>query len=173
MNTFDSNMITIIKLLIQTEDYMTAEKIAFITGISVRKVRDTIQGYREMMTHYGIQIESKPRIGYHIGIINVKQYQNFLSLVDEVSNEMVLPQTQEERIIYIIRKLLSTRSYLKIEDLSEALAISRSTMNRLMKDIRAKLLEYRLDLSHKPFYGVRIVGREIDYRLCMAQYFFY
>lgn len=77
---------------------------------------------------------------------------------------------REERLSYLIRRLLESEDYIKIEDLSEEMYVSRMTLDRLIPIVKKRLAQQGLMLESRPKYGSRIVGPEVKRRLLYRQY---
>ena len=64
-----------------------------------------------------------------------------------------------------MRILLLADDYRKLDDIADELWISRSTIDRLFKDVKETFERYHLKIVSKPFYGIRLEGNELNKRL--------
>lgn len=70
----------------------------------------------------------------------------------------------------MLTKLLTGKSYIKLEELAKDLYVSKSTVHLLMKDVTELLLPYNLTIERRPYHGIRVKGDEISLRSCISQY---
>ena len=84
---------------------------------------------------------------------------------------MLIPKTSQDRILYLVRKLLMVDFEVSIQELAEELYVDRSTLNLDMKDVRKIFDSYSLQVesSNK---GLLLVGSEIQKRRCICDFFF-
>ncbi|WP_249652301.1 helix-turn-helix domain-containing protein, partial [Lysinibacillus sp. D4A1_S13] len=69
-----------------------------------------------------------------------------------------IPNSYEERIAYILQRILSTEGYVKLSQLAEEIYVRKSTVNLIMKDVTDICGRYQLQIEKRPYYGIRIVG---------------
>src|SRR5699024_2175878 len=62
--------------------------------------------------------------------------------------------------------------YLKLDDLSEEIYVSRSTIQNDLKNVKEILNEYGIQLETRPNYGIKLKGSELKLRFCMSEYIF-
>ena len=67
-----------------------------------------------------------------------------------------LPMTPEERVSHIIRRLLLSDGYLKLEDLADEIYVSKSTLQNDLKLVKHRLAKYDIRLISRPHYGLRV-----------------
>ncbi|MBP8315973.1 BglG family transcription antiterminator, partial [Clostridium neonatale] len=115
----------------------------------------------------GAHIEVKHRYGYRLAIEDEELFKDYLK--KEFKEQAIeIPNTSEERIEYIKEYLLKNDDYIKLDELSDILYISRKTITNELKKIEKELNNYNLQLIRKPNYGIKIEGEEFDLRLCTA-----
>ncbi|MFB8732997.1 helix-turn-helix domain-containing protein [Bacillus sp. SL00103] len=85
----------------------------------------------------------------------------------ETSCPLLVPVMPEERVRFIMRKLLLQQDYLKIDQLAEELFISRMTVSSDLKKDEL-LARYGMALVSKPGFGLKIEGDELQKRTCYA-----
>ena len=73
---------------------------------------------------------------------------------------------------HIIRRLLLNDGYLKLEDLADEIYVSKSTIQNDLKLVKQRLGEIRHPIDFRPHYGLRVSGREMKLRFCMADTLF-
>src|SRR5690625_949553 len=162
----------IIKHLLSATDLLTSSQLAKMLQVSSRTVRNDINGLNELLNkNSSAQIKSFRGRGYQLKVMNEKLFKQFLRKHAERSTE-VIPTEPQERIQYIIEKLLLQSSYLKIDDLTEELFVSRSTLQSDLMKVRGILQQYNLSLDQKPNYGIKVVGDEMQIRFCISEHIF-
>ena len=93
-----------------------------------------------------------------------------LSLLDSTSGlaDQTLPQSREERISYLLNDLLSRPGWIKLDELSSMLFVSRTTLSTDLRDVESALRRFGLSIEKRPRYGIRVSGSEMSRRLCLA-----
>lgn len=166
--------IQIIKLLLSANTYMSSYTIASSTGINRRLVRDEMNNIKIILQSLGYRLISKASKGYLIEAIIPNTLQE-LSIKMEQFEQLhfsEIPTLPNERYDYIIRRLLNTNEYIKIDDLANELLISRSSVSNDLKNVRGTLGKSNLIIKQKPNHGLKIHGKEIDCRKPLVDLFF-
>lgn len=166
--------IQIIKLLISANTYMSSYAIAESTGINRRLVRDEMNNIRIILKSLGYQLISKSSKGYMIESTLPNTIQQLAAKIEQFEQEhySAIPTLPSEREDYIIRRLLNTNDYVKIDDLANELLISRSSVSNDLKSVRETVKKSHLTIKQKPNYGIKICGKEIDCRKPLVDIFF-
>lgn len=164
--SLDYKIVSIVKLLEAHEKPMTSYDIADSLGISSRTVREVIHQNKDDLKSIGIEVKSQFKKGYSISIQD-EYYNNWQMLLEE--NKNIIPSETKDKVIYIMQKLIFENDFIKLDDLCDELWISRSTINRLFKEVRRKFSEYHLEIISKPSYGLKLKGNEMDKRICFVQ----
>ncbi len=147
-------------------EYVTAVNLAKILNLNEKTVRTTIGKMRDSLEEYGIEIESKTRKGYRLVIIDKNKYQDFMN-DDQFLAKTDIPNSSQEREEWLLDYLLKQHKFVRIDDLSEMLYVSRSTITNDLRKVEDILKEYHITLVRRPNYGLRIQGVEFDIRNCM------
>ncbi|WP_251861382.1 BglG family transcription antiterminator [Clostridium sp. Marseille-Q2269] len=155
--------------LLSTKEYLTAEVLASQLKVSSKTIRNLIKILEKELINQGAHIDSKYGSGSKIIVKDFKKFEEFKdSYLKQYDND--LPGTSEERIRYLLEYLLYTKNYVKLDDLSECLYISKKTLAADLKVTEKLLKEYNLTLLRKPYYGIKVQGEEFNLRLCIANY---
>lgn len=144
----------IIKVLSQTKEWCSGKYLADYFGVTSRTIRSDIEAINHIMDakmivsnqHYGYKIEANANV--------------------EVKSEHTqhIPQTSDERYIYILKKLLFDSREISIRKLQEELFVSESTIEKEITRIRKMVKIYPdLEIKRTKNYIV-IVGSEINKR---------
>jgi lichenan operon transcriptional antiterminator len=171
----DKRFLKLFKLLSNSKTPKKSEEICEELDIAPRTLRNDLKKYKSTFLENGVNLISKPGVGYQFEIIDQDLYFGFIQglIKKETDGQSLIPVYPEERIHYLIKLLLSTEKYIKIEELEEKLFVSRSTLTNDLKDVREILDYYHLDIENKPNYGMRVIGEEFYKRACISKYFFY
>lgn len=155
----------LLRILEKSDKYLSGEELCKYLNISSRTLRSRIKENKKDFSKNGFSIVSKTRLGYVL-IINdyqkYKKYKENLIKYDSLSSK-------EERQHYLLKQLLITDDYIKIADLQDMLHVSKYTLTQDFKDIKAQIKRYHLDIEVKPYYGMRIIGNEINIRSCLSR----
>lgn len=160
------------KIIIELSDseYVTASELAKILDLNEKTVRTTIGKMRDSLDEYGIEIESKTRKGYHLLIYDKEKYQAFINNDEWLSKNDIL-NNSKEREEWLLDYLLKQHKFVRIDDLSEMLYVSRSTITNDIRNVEDSLKSYHITLIRRPNYGLHIQGSEFDIRNCMISQF--
>lgn len=151
--------------VITEDEYVTAKLIADRFGVSEKTVRNRISELKEELKSYGADVVSSARKGY---ILMVNDRHKFLNVNKLLSDYIPLPQ---ERIDYILKRLLESDNYVKIDELSDELYINRNIISNEINKIETVLKKYKLDVKKTPHYGVVLDGSEFNKRRFIFNYF--
>lgn len=152
-------------------EYQTAEALAEELGVSSKTIRNQLKVLNELLNEFEVYVESKHGTGYRLVVQNLDRRGELEELMQEREmQQSSIPNSSQERVQYLLECLLNAEGYVKLDDLSEMLYISKKTLTNNLKEVETLLGEYNLCLHRKPNYGVQVEGKEFDRRLCMAGY---
>ncbi len=167
-----ARMEKILRELMAAKNPVTGSYLATINGVTTRTTREDIKNLGSILKEHGATITSIISKGYLLEIKDNHKFRKFLqTLSQNNSADGKIPDTPEERVTYIIRKIL-LNDYIKLDDLADELYISRSTIQQDMKHVRNILQKYGISLEPRPNYGLKAVGDEIKKRFCLSEYLF-
>lgn len=149
-------------------EYTTAAELAKQMGLSEKTVRTRVKELEKELLPCGARIISKQGHGYRISITDPLLYQELIKSLS--ADENALPTSSQERILYLLSCLLNSGDYVKLDDLSSFLFVSRNVLTGDLKKAEDMLLKYGVRLVRKPHYGIRAEGTEFDKRLCISNY---
>src|SRR5699024_3553202 len=104
----------IIELLDQADGIpLTSAQLSIELNVSPKTVRNDIKKLNSQLKSYHIHIESERGKGY---ILKVKNRKNLREFFDDYikKNLSTVPSTSEERVSFLLEKLLFYSDYLKI-----------------------------------------------------------
>ena len=163
----DSIAVGIIELLKQKNDF-TSDQLGKILSVSERTVRNRIKEINQNLINHGGVITSQRGQGFHLDIINSELFEHWLDSIHAESD--TLPNSPEERVNYIINYLLNQTEYVYIDDICDLLFVARNTMTSDLKRVEQIIYKYNLSIERRPNYGIRVIGKEADKRLCIIDY---
>lgn len=147
--------IDLIQYLSSCNQWVSSQSLADKYGVSKRTIKSYVGEINQL--HRGLILSSNR--GYKV---DTDQVNTFLT-----SNQRAIPQTQSERIAFILKKLVHTGQPIYIYDLSDALFISESTLRLDLKLIKEKLAKNNLELSLVKDH-LHLHGKEKDKRKLMS-----
>ena len=152
------NVVVRIFRILKDGKYHTSLELADILNISDRTCRKYIKILSETLIKKNVEIESKPRFGYLLKDNNISENELFHNEVKKI------PNSANDRVMYLINKLIYDGGYIKLFDVSEEIYISSKTLSQDLKKVEELLENYNLTLDRKPYYGIRLQGDEINIR---------
>lgn len=162
-----SELKELLGLLSETE-YITAVKLSECLGVSTKTVRNRLKELNDIGRKHGVSIEAKSWYGF---ILCRQQEGGLETMVRELEQAGGLPDSNEDRTNYLLAYLLNHNDFVKIEELSDFLCVSRSTLQNSLKEVEEILAEYHIKIERKPNYGIRVEGSEFDIRRCIGECF--
>lgn len=162
----DTRLEILLKELLD-EEYHTASAIAGRLESSEKTARIRVKELSDILKGYGARIDSKPKRGYKLTVMDGLSFQAFSNRLKEGEKE-TFPSTSAERVSYILAFLLNREGYIKLEDICDFLYVSRNTLTADLKKVEYILNIYHLELERRPNYGILVKGKEFDRRICIA-----
>lgn len=161
----------ILRELMAASSPVTGKYLADVNRVTVRTIRNDLKRLDEILNRHGARVESLMGKGYRLVIREDRLFRQFLQSHIEAPGHR-LPMTPEERVSHLIRRLLLSDGYLKLEDLADEIYVSKSTLQNDLKLVKERLGKYDIRLISRPHYGLKVVGREMKLRFCMADTLF-
>ncbi|QIK86309.1 BglG family transcription antiterminator [Erysipelothrix sp. HDW6B] len=127
----------ILEYLSEQDAWIKGKELSKVVGVTDRTIRSDIDALNQ---NYPGIVASSTREGY---LIELSIYQKYKEASDEI-----IPQTPNERSIYIIKELLFSKQRRSIVALQEALFVSEHTIEGDIKRIRELI---------KPYGGLKLV----------------
>lgn len=164
--------ILILKHLINAQRPLSSELLAVILGTSPKTVRNSMSVVNDILKIAGgAKILSKTGSGYTLEIMDENEFRVFMQTFNaKYLDAYWVPNEASERVEYIVRRLLMSETHLKMEQLMEALFISRVTLSKDLREARRLLKTYHLRIEHRAKYGLKIVGKEMHFRVALVDY---
>lgn len=136
--------------------------------LSLRSIQTDIAEIKETIKEHGLYIENNKNC-ICMSITNQETANIFMNSIIQDYNLNQFFEDQSSRISYMISRLLDSNDYLKSADLADEMYISRSQISNDIKLAKNMLSSYNLTLISKPYYGIKIIGKENDIRNYIIQ----
>lgn len=174
MDYLTNRQIQILKFITEQKTSVSSEYLSKYIGISSKTIKKDIKVLSNIVSNNGAKIISKTGMGYLLIISDNKLYTDFYSsfgILNQVPKSS-LP-FYYQRSHYIIRRLLTSNTFIRIDDLADELFNSRTTISKDMKYVKEILNSYHITIINKPHYGLSYLGSEHDLRLCLVDEYEY
>lgn len=173
MNVLNIKEKDILQFLIKNKErFVTSKELAEYLSCSDRTVRNALKLIEKTMIIQGAQLISKQGQGYQIFFENQGAYQEFRQTYElEEDYTKAAVSKGDDRLVFILNKLLFEQVPVLFDDLADELYVSRSTLSHDFKKIRVMLSEYNLSIESRANKGVYVSGEERDKRRFIMNYF--
>ena len=164
---------SILQFLIRhKERFVTSKELAEHISCSDRTVRNILKLIDQTMNIQGVKLISKQGQGFQLFFENQEAYQEFRLTYElsEVYSTTSISKS-DDRLSFILNKLLFEQVPVLFDDLADELYVSRSTLSHDFKKIRRMLSEYDLSIESRANKGVYVSGEERDKRRFIINYF--
>lgn len=122
----------IIDILSSEVHALTGRQLAQMLGVSDRTIRSDID---DLNREFGCEvIKASHRNGYRVDMAVLKQYQ--------ASNQDAIPQTSQQRCIYLIKELLFHRQEINLIELKNQVFVSEYSIDNDIRKIRTMIRDY-------------------------------
>lgn len=164
----------ILQKLLAQDTPVTGKYLGKLNQVTSRTIREDIKGLESLLSGNGAYIDAVMGQGYKLIITNESLFRNHLQnmLGNEMENETFIPKSPEERITYLIKRLLLNDDYIKLDALADEMYVSKSTIQNDLIHVKDILSVYDIHLESRPNYGMKVRGKELQLRFCIAEYIF-
>ena len=155
--------------LLSEENFRTARELAEELKVSTKTIRNQIKNLNEVLEPYGVRAKSKHGTGFCLQADESGRRAELEEMItSQEKAKLGIPNNTRDRVHYLAEYLLGDDRYVKLDDLSALLFISKKTLTSNLKEVEELLAEYQLKLKRKPNYGICVEGSEFSRRLCIA-----
>lgn len=169
----NERMTKTLKLLSETNAYVTSSELAEKMGVTSRTIREDIKKLNYLLEEYEIRINSKKGFGYNINSSSPEKLKHFVKQFETADINLELnPVTPEDRVRYIVKKLLYSPKSIKLETFMDELFISESAVKKDLQKAKIILNKYNIRIV-KSNNGISAEGHEINKRFCISDYLIY
>ncbi|MSS58458.1 BglG family transcription antiterminator [Erysipelotrichaceae bacterium Oil+RF-744-GAM-WT-6] len=150
----------LLNLLVQ-EGTATSSQLAKEIGVSDKTVRTSLSGISSALIGNGAELVSKRGEGYTLRILDINEFERFKMLGKEHTS---IPQTPDERVRFLLYKLLVENKPLNYQKICDEWFISDKTLQQDLKKVEEVVKTYDLRLEKKGKKGFYLSGSEISFR---------
>lgn len=181
MDIYNKRSIKILDLFINSKKELNGDNIALSVGVTSRTVRNDIKELNSFLKEYDSEVISEIGFGYILKINNEKKFEQLKKKLNyeekkTILNNSIVPSVPEDRVNYIISKLLmnSLNNGENIDqfDLADELFISITTLKKDIKSIDKIISKFDLKTVTTQKNGIRIIGDETKIRYCISEFIF-
>ncbi|MCM3765964.1 BglG family transcription antiterminator [Neobacillus niacini] len=170
----NTRMTVIIRELMKADTPVTSEYLAKVLDVTSRTIRNDVRELESIIADFGAEIKSIRGTGYQLIVQDDHLFRQLLQEAADNKREQnsEVPTLPEERVRYVIKRLLLSEEYIKLDDIADELFISKSTLQNDLKDVKDVFRRYGISLKSKPNFGLKVKGEEFNLRLCIADHIF-
>lgn len=166
----NNRMQQLLKQLIGSEGPVTSDQLASILHVSSRTVRNDIKILDNMLQENGAHLIAERGQGYRLEINDNALFKSYIESL--LFDKGRVPVEPEDRITFLVEKFLLQSGYIKIKDIIEELFVSRSTLQKDLRDVKVILDKYQLTLQKRANYGLKVSGDEKKIRYAISEELF-
>ena len=156
-------------LLSEHHTYITGEKLAQLLSVSTKTIRNELKTLDTIFSKNGGRVDSKSGLGYHFEVTDMEMFRTFIANKwHEYAFEEDTLVYKSNRVIFLLKIMLFEKDYIKAIDLCDRLQISKSQLSTDLQLLRQKIEPFQLHLDVRPHHGMKIIGKELNLRLCIA-----
>lgn len=156
----------IMEYLIECGDFKTSTQIAQHFDVSDRTIKDDIKSIIAVNQVAGVNVTTQTNRGYKIEVSDIEKYSMYIKSYDNIADF----NTQNNRIQYILFRLLTSDNFVTLETLSNEMYISISTIKNDINLIKKLVVEENLQLNNVIKKGLKVEGDEQIIRSMITKY---
>lgn len=152
--------------LIVVHPGITPADIAAHFDVSERTLRNYVNKANASLEGIAV-LELKRGRGYRVRVQDRAAFEDWCTQ-QVATRGFFVPRTPEERVTYLLNDLLLRSDWITLQELSNILYVSKSTLSRDLQKVEERLSKYDLVLEKRSHHGIRVVGDEMSRRLCLV-----
>lgn len=149
--------ISVLKIFLNTDEFITGKEIASQTGFSERSIRTYIKTINNILEPKKAEILTKKGVGYKLKCADINEV-----------NYLISYSSQNDRIYRLLHMIFLERKRLLTYDICDKLSISSHTLKNDLTKIKKMLLSFNIKLKS----DLSISGNEDDIRSFIVSFFF-
>ncbi|AOR22536.1 BglG family transcription antiterminator [Clostridium taeniosporum] len=167
--SLDRKLFTILEMLVNSNGN-TLKDFSDELNVSTRSIRNYLKQLEDEIPREIAEIIKTNNSKYSLNIKDEKEFKELLKLNRKQKQKFTQLNNPEERVDYLINKLVGLDEIVTIDDLAEEMNVGRTTLVKDLKKVDHKLKEYALVLKRKTNSGIKIEGDEINLRLIILEH---
>lgn len=137
--------------------------------VSTRSIRNYLKQLQDQVPPSIAVIEKDSDGNYRLKISDEEKFKDIMELNRSQKQKFSQLNDPDERVDYLINRLVGTDEIITIDDLAEEMSVGRTTLVKDLKKVDQKLKQSGLVLKRKTNSGIRIEGDEINLRLIILE----
>lgn len=168
-NFLERRLFIMLEMLANTKG-VVLEDFSEALSVSTRSVRTYLKQLQEEVPKDVAEIVRNNNLEYKLSIVDKEKFKEILEVNRRQKQKFAQLNNPEERVDYLINRLVSLNEIITIDDLAEEMNVGRSTLVKDLKKVDKRLEEYDLTLWRKTNSGIKIEGEEINLRLIILEH---
>lgn len=160
-DSLSQRQIDIIEFLLRQNEVCPSSIIAEEVNCSEKTVRTEIGFLKNYLSDIA-QITMQKSKGFSLQVNDVEKLNSILFRYHKFYDY------RSDRIKHIVRVLLERKDYITIQELSDQLFVSKSTLQKSLTEVKELLESYNLKIESKSWHGLKIEGSEMNKRFCLS-----
>lgn len=149
-------------------EYHTSKKLSEMVRVTDRTIKGDIRELSNLAYDLGARIISHKGRGYCLEVEDEDVFKNaYEQLEYHFYSNYINENVTENRVIDILRLLVSSDEYLTVDDIADEIFVAKSSIREEMVEVNRKLEMFNLSLKKKHDDGPMLKGNEFNRRLLM------
>ncbi len=148
---------------------VTSAEMARELSVTTKTIQNDIKSLNQELEKLGAGVVTVPGKGYQLEVVDEEGIISCMRLISDESEGDGLFDSKDERVKYIIGQLLFSRTPILSDVIAYETYVSRSQFSLDIKEVKAILQKYRLQIKTKSRLGLYVEGQERDKRLCLVK----
>ena len=160
----------IIQLSNAPDHTMTSQELAERIGVSAHTIKNEMPMVARMLEENGARLVSRRHKGYSFDILDSETFETFSAVTSiRQSPGSMLNADRESRVRYLARRIISTETGIKKEQLADQLFLSASALREPLSMATHLCESFGLRVVSRPGTGMRVEGEEHRRRLALTE----
>ena len=149
----------ILELLV-TQQRLTLEELRSDLNISLSTLQKSIEQLNELLDS-DLQIKQEGQL-VSLEVYDYRRLEDILAWSLRKGSDF---NSSSKRTSYLIRRLVRSSQPLLIDDLAEEIGVSRTTINKDLRQVKDLAAAYQVNILGRPNRGLEVSGSELNLRL--------
>ncbi|MBW4081086.1 BglG family transcription antiterminator [Paenibacillus sp. S150] len=160
---------TIVNILFTRKMPVRMGELIAEVGLSERTIRDVIRSLDKTGEANGFRVRMIRGQGYLLDISDEPRFSAYWEK-GLLQRDQVDLDNRQSRQQYLLFYLLQSDDFRSMDRMAEEMGISRSTIISDLKEVEQRLSPFRLTLTRRAHYGMKIEGDEKDFRKAFSHF---
>ena len=150
------------------DEYHTSKELSEIVNVTDRTIKSDIRELNNLAYDLGARIISHKGRGYCLEVEDEEVFKNaYEQLEYHFYSNYVNDDVIENRVIDILRLLVTSDDYMTVDDIADEIFVAKSSIREEMAEVNHILELFNLSLKKKNDDGPMLKGSELNRRLLM------